>query len=75
MLNYMKKMERHSLLMVIDSNYIMKKKIIMTKGKQSLPSSPKNDSRASIKCGGVSPLFFRLYYSLKIWKIMKYAQG
>ncbi|GKB50736.1 hypothetical protein Tco_0901489 [Tanacetum coccineum] len=43
MLNYMEKMEKHLLLMAIDSNYIMKKKIIMTKGKQSLPSFPKNE--------------------------------
>ncbi|GJW06533.1 hypothetical protein Tco_1568956 [Tanacetum coccineum] len=38
---------KHSLSMAIDSNYITKKKIIMTKGKQSLPSSPKNDSLSS----------------------------
>ncbi|GJS33331.1 hypothetical protein Tco_0531713 [Tanacetum coccineum] len=43
MLNYMEKMEKDSLLMAIDSNYIMKKKIIMTKGKQSLPSFLKNE--------------------------------
>ncbi|GJY10803.1 reverse transcriptase domain-containing protein [Tanacetum coccineum] len=31
------------IVMAIDSNYIMKKKIIMTKGKKSLPSFPKNE--------------------------------
>ncbi|GJR92663.1 hypothetical protein Tco_0264837 [Tanacetum coccineum] len=36
-------MERRLLLMVADSNYTMKKKIIMTKGKQSLPSFRKNE--------------------------------
>ncbi|GJU90218.1 reverse transcriptase domain-containing protein [Tanacetum coccineum] len=36
MLNYMEKMERHLSLTAIDLSYIMKKKIIMTKGKQSL---------------------------------------
>ncbi|GKA35820.1 DNA-directed DNA polymerase [Tanacetum coccineum] len=35
--------EKHLLLMAINSNYTMKKKIIMTKGKQSLPSFPKNE--------------------------------
>ncbi|GJU76795.1 reverse transcriptase domain-containing protein [Tanacetum coccineum] len=95
MLNSMEKMEKHSLSMAIDLNYIMKKKIIMTKGKESLPSSPKNDSRSTslandspqklsasreathalLKCGGVPPQFFRLCYSLKIWKVMKYDQG
>ncbi|GKA46689.1 hypothetical protein Tco_0739572 [Tanacetum coccineum] len=47
MLNYMEKMEKHSLLMAIDSNYIMKKKTIMTKEKQSLPSVPKNELQKS----------------------------
>ncbi|GJR86331.1 reverse transcriptase domain-containing protein [Tanacetum coccineum] len=35
---------KHLLLIAIDSNYIMKKKIIMTQGKKSLHSFPKNDS-------------------------------
>ncbi|GKE40335.1 reverse transcriptase domain-containing protein [Tanacetum coccineum] len=34
----LEKMEKHLLLMAIDLSYIIKKKIIMTKGKQSLPS-------------------------------------
>ncbi|GKA08601.1 reverse transcriptase domain-containing protein [Tanacetum coccineum] len=33
---------KHLLLMATDSSYIMKKKIIMTEGKQSLPSFQKN---------------------------------
>ncbi|GJS33334.1 hypothetical protein Tco_0531716 [Tanacetum coccineum] len=48
MLNYMEMMEKDSLLMAIDSNYIMKKKIVMTKGKQSvLPLSARRRSLAN----------------------------
>nr|GEW32881.1 hypothetical protein [Tanacetum cinerariifolium] len=72
-----KKDGKHLFLMAIDSDYIMKKKIIITKRKQLLPSFPKNDSsslslandslnsreatRASLKCGGVPPPFFHSY--------------
>ncbi|GJY71346.1 DNA-directed DNA polymerase, partial [Tanacetum coccineum] len=43
--SYMEKMEKHLLSMVIDLSYTMKKKNIMTQGKQSLPSFPKNELR------------------------------
>ncbi|GJS00852.1 hypothetical protein Tco_0317360 [Tanacetum coccineum] len=42
MLNYMETMEKHLLLMAIDSSYTMKKKIIMTKAKQSLRNIAQN---------------------------------
>ncbi|GJX01358.1 hypothetical protein Tco_0185271 [Tanacetum coccineum] len=43
MLNSMEKMAKRLLLMAIDSRYIMKKMIIMTEGKTSHPSFPKNE--------------------------------